>query len=130
MSDPPARRLPGLHLPGLPEAGRLRGRALDPGGRGRARRPHAAGRGAGRRRPPRRRLLLRGGGRQEGPLRPHRLQLGRLRRMVKSHRDGSTSTWLYGNAFRNVITAAHVFSFFHIRVTLLNDVRDRIHILL
>ena len=29
---------------------------------------------------------------------------------------------------RNVITAAHVFSFFHIRVILINDVRDRIHI--
>lgn len=32
------------------------------------------------------------------------------------------------DCFRNVITAAHVFSFFHIRVILMNDVRDRIHV--
>ena len=83
MSDTLAGRLPGLDVPGFLEIERLRGRAVDPSGRGGARNPHDAGRGAGRRGPARRRLLLRGG-RQADRLCPHSLQLGRLCRLVKS----------------------------------------------
>ena len=57
---------------------------MDPNGRGGARDHHDAGRGAGRSRLGRRRLLLLGG-RQADRIRSHGLQLGRLCRLVKHY---------------------------------------------
>ena len=81
MSDTLVGPLRGLDLPGFLEDERLRGRTVDPGGRGGTRDPHDPGRRAGRRGPARRRLLLRGG-RQAGRLCPHSLQLARVCRLV------------------------------------------------